>query len=94
MNKRIDPTGEFPALPSVHILRNAGMKEGQTQSYNRALWLIRQAQERAAVIAAEVLRPNDIAEARYARREAVRDANEKYREHCLEVFAKVTNTIL
>jgi hypothetical protein len=78
----------FLALPSLDQLKRAGMTEAQAGAYRTAQWRIRQAQESCAVVAAEILRPQDVTDAKHELREAMYTARRKYREHCLSVFSE------
>ena len=78
----------YTALPSVEDLKQAQVRNGQftnddnpaLKRYEVALWRLQFHQRKAAVIAAEVARPQDMRQPKHDYRTAVMMAREKYEE--------------
>ena len=85
---------KFISLPGYHQLEAAIERPVEPrhmqklQSYSGALHRIKEAQRQAAVIAAELLRPQDLYEAKAERRRAVEEARKKYQDAAVAVFSE------
>lgn len=86
----------YIALPSVEDVKRAQARAGQftndenptLRRYEAALWRIHHQQRKAAVIAAEIIRPQDMRGPKDAYRAAVSVARDTYEQAALKVFSE------
>lgn len=87
----------YTSLPSVEDLKQAQARNGQftndenpqIRRYEQVLWRLQYHQRKAAVIAAEVVRPQDMRGPKQDYRVACQMAREKYEQAALAVFSEV-----
>lgn len=88
---------KYIALPSVEQVKRAQSQASSTigdpdrsmRRYENAIWRMQFQQRKAAVIAAEIMRPQDMREPRHQYRTEVMMAREKYEQAALAVFSEV-----